>query len=70
MHGRYEKFWSESLKGRDHLENLGIAGKNEKKYCGMVWIEFMCLRIGTSSGFFGHGTEPSRSLRKRYLLTS
>jgi hypothetical protein len=29
-HGRDEvhtKFWSENLKGRDHLEDLGIDGK-------------------------------------------
>jgi hypothetical protein len=43
MHGGDEKyimFWLKSLKGMDHLKDLGIDGK--------VWTEFIWLRIETS----------------------
>jgi hypothetical protein len=49
------KFWSENLKGRDLLVDLGVDGKiilewilgkwNRKVGTGFIW-----LRIGTSSG--------------------
>jgi len=49
------KFWSESLKGREHSEHLGIDGKIILewilgKQCGKVWTRFICLKIGTSGG--------------------
>jgi hypothetical protein len=48
------KFRLESLKGRDHLENLDV---NERiilkwilmKYGGRVWATFIRHRIGTKS---------------------
>jgi hypothetical protein len=47
--------WLESLKGKDHSEELGVDGRIilqsvlEKKG-GKVWNGFIWLRIGTSSG--------------------
>jgi hypothetical protein len=42
----------ESLKGRDHSENLGVDERIIlkwilRKLCGSVWIGFVWLRIGT-----------------------
>jgi hypothetical protein len=47
------KFQSENLKGRDHLEDLGVYGKIILewilgKYGGEVWTGCIWLRIGTS----------------------
>jgi hypothetical protein len=42
------EFWWESLKGRDHLEDLGICILG--KYGLGMWIGFIWLRIGTSGG--------------------
>jgi len=49
-------FWSENLKGRDHLEDLGVDGKIlewilEKKG-GKVLIGCIWLRRGTNGGLF------------------
>jgi hypothetical protein len=49
------KFWLENLKGRDHLEDLGIGGKIilewiSEKYGGTVWTSSIWPRIGTSGG--------------------
>jgi len=47
----HTKFWSETLKGRGHSEDLGVDGKirlgkySEKVCTGCNW-----LRIGTSGG--------------------
>jgi hypothetical protein len=46
------KFWLESLKGRDHSEDLDVDGSIIlkcilRKECLGVWIEFIWLRIGT-----------------------
>jgi hypothetical protein len=45
----------ENLKGRNHLEELGIDGKRISdlilgKDGGKVWIGFIWLRIGPSGG--------------------
>jgi hypothetical protein len=51
------KIWSENLKGRDHLEDLGLGGKIMldwilRRRSGKVWIGCIWLRIGTSGGLF------------------
>jgi hypothetical protein len=45
----HTKLWSENLKIRDHLEDLGIDGILEKMG-GKIMIEFIWLRIGTTGG--------------------
>jgi hypothetical protein len=52
---RLKKFWSVNVKGRDHLEDLGINGKIILelilgKYSGNVWTGCIWLRVGTSGG--------------------
>jgi hypothetical protein len=52
---KYAKFWSENLKGRDYLENLGIDGRITselilEKQGGELWTGFIWLKIGTSGG--------------------
>jgi hypothetical protein len=52
----YTKRWSENLKGRDHLEDLGVDGKIIlewilQKYVGGLY-GFIWLRFGTSGGVF------------------
>jgi hypothetical protein len=49
------KFWSENLKGRDYLEDLGVGGRiilehMLGKWFEKVWIGFIWLRIGNSGG--------------------
>jgi hypothetical protein len=49
------KFSSGNLKGRDHLEDLGVDVKLIlksilRKYSGKMWTGFIWLRIGTSGG--------------------
>jgi hypothetical protein len=43
-----------NLKGRDHLEDLGIVGKTLEwvlgQQCGKLWTGFIWLRIGTNGG--------------------
>jgi hypothetical protein len=48
-------FWLESLKGEDHVEDLGVDRSIILKWtlrtqCGGMWIRFICFRIGTSGG--------------------
>jgi hypothetical protein len=48
-------FCTENLKGRDHVEDLGIHRKIILdcilgKYGGKVWTGFIWVRIGTSGG--------------------
>jgi hypothetical protein len=50
-------FWLENLKGRGHLEDLGVDVKVIlewilRKYGGKLWTGCMWLRIGTSSGLY------------------
>jgi hypothetical protein len=57
--GNYEciqNFGRKDVKGRKHLEFIGIDGKIIlkwilSKYGGRVWTGFIWLKIGTSSGF-------------------
>jgi hypothetical protein len=35
----YEKFWSENLKGNDHLEDLGIGEDNIRMNVRKMWWE-------------------------------
>jgi hypothetical protein len=48
-------FWWGNLKGRNHLENLGVDGRIIlkwvlKKWGGKVWSRLIWLRIGTGGG--------------------
>jgi len=50
------KFWSENLKGRNHLENLDVDGKIILKrilgkVCEKVWTRCFWLRTWTSGQF-------------------
>jgi hypothetical protein len=49
------KCWSENFKGRDHSEELSVAGRIASewilgKQCGKVWTGFICIRTGSSDG--------------------
>jgi hypothetical protein len=47
----HTKFWSENLKGKDHLEELGVDRKVVLKWIlGKVWTGCIYLRLGTSGG--------------------
>jgi hypothetical protein len=48
-------FWLRKLKGRGHLEDLGVDGKIILEwilgqYGGRVWTGLVYFRIGTSGG--------------------
>jgi len=47
------KFWSENLKGRDHLGDFGVHGviifkQGLKEQFVRTWIGLMWLRVGAS----------------------
>jgi hypothetical protein len=49
------KTWTENLKGRDHVEDLGVGGRIILEvilgnFSGKMWNGFICLKIGTSGG--------------------
>jgi hypothetical protein len=48
------KFYSENLKRRDHLRDLGTGGSTILKFilskCGVGWIGFIWHRISSSGG--------------------
>jgi hypothetical protein len=51
----HAKFWLESLKGRDHSEDVDIYRRiilkwNLQKWGSEVWIRFSWLRIGIGGG--------------------
>jgi hypothetical protein len=57
-------FWLGNLKGRDHLEDLGIDGRiifewTLGKFGGRVCTGCIWLRIGPVVGSFEHSNEPS-----------
>jgi hypothetical protein len=35
---RIAKFWSENLKGRDHLEDLVLEKRGGKMWNGLMWL--------------------------------
>jgi len=44
-------FWLKNLKGRDHIEDLGIDGRIILEWdLGKVWTGCMWLRIRTGGG--------------------
>jgi hypothetical protein len=62
------KFWLESLKGRDHSENLSVAGRIILKWIlgklGLgVLIGFIWLRIKRIVGSCEHFNEPLGSIK-------
>jgi hypothetical protein len=51
----HTKFWSQNLKGRDHVEDLDVDGRIILQcilgtYDGKVWTGFIWLRVGTGGG--------------------
>jgi hypothetical protein len=49
------RFWSQKLKGRDHMEDQGVDGRIMLewvlgKYDWMLWTGFIWLRIETIGG--------------------
>jgi hypothetical protein len=69
------KIWWESLKERDHSEDLGREGRITlkcilRKYGGRVWNGFVRLRIGTGCGFLQHVNDPSGSIKDGEFLTT
>jgi len=62
------KSWLENLKGRDHLEVIGVDEKIILewifgKWGCKLWTGFMWLKIGSVTGCFGQGKELSSSLK-------
>jgi hypothetical protein len=58
----------ESLKGRDHPEDLGVDGKIIlklilEKYSWRVWTGLIWLRIDSGDGSREHGTECYGSIK-------
>jgi hypothetical protein len=70
----YTLFWLQNLKGRDHLEVLGVDGKIILEWIvgkcgGKMWSGCIWLRTGTSGEFSEHGNEPSGSIKEGNFLT-
>lgn len=60
----HTEFWWENLMERDHLEDLGVAGRIIlkwicKKWDEETWTALLSLRIGTGAGSCGYGNETS-----------
>jgi hypothetical protein len=46
---KYTVFWLESLKGRDHFEDLGMDGTITSEWIlGKLWTGYISFRIGAS----------------------
>jgi hypothetical protein len=66
------KCWSKYLKGRDHLEDLGIEGRIIlkwilKKYDVNVWTGFSWFRIGSVAGCCEHNNKIFRFHKSGYF---
>jgi hypothetical protein len=53
--GMHMGYWWESLKERDHYEDLGVRGRIIlrwilERWDGVVWTGMIWLRIGTGGG--------------------
>jgi len=51
----HTEFWLETLKGRDHLEDIGVDGTIIlewilEKYGAKVWTGYIWISVGTSAG--------------------
>jgi len=51
----HAEIWFKNLKGRNHSEGLGVAGKTILEWIlwklgGKMWTRCIWLRIGTSGG--------------------
>jgi hypothetical protein len=65
-------FWLEDLKGRVHLEDLGIHGKIIVALIvgkdGKVWPGYLWLRVGSRGMPCEHSNEPSGSMKGREFV--
>jgi hypothetical protein len=66
-------FWLETLKGRDHSEDLGINRRIIlwilRKYGGKMWTGCIWLGKGLVAGCCEHCNEPSGSIKAGSFLT-
>jgi hypothetical protein len=78
-HGRDKKcihttFALANLKGRDHLQDLGVVGKNIRtdltKTAWKIWTECIWIRQRPVASSCLHGSEPSGSINGGNFLTS
>jgi hypothetical protein len=63
-----KKFWLESLKGRDHSEDLGVDGNEilkciSGKQIWRMWIGLIWPRIAKGGGSCEHGNGHSDSIQ-------
>lgn len=70
----YKEFWLETLKGRDHSEDLGLNGERVLhwtlgKYLGM-WTAFVWLKICTSGDPCERGNKLPLPFKGGNFLTS
>jgi hypothetical protein len=64
----YTIFWEETLKGRDHVQDLGVDVRIILewvlwKYGGKVWTGRIWFRMRTSGGLCERGDEQSGSIK-------
>jgi hypothetical protein len=68
-------FWSENLKGRNHLDDLVVDGRIILKWILKeprirVWTGFICLTIRTTAFLCDHGNECWDSIKAWYFFSS